>query len=82
MAFDVESKYLYNGFSYLGKDWTRSGDASLPTDSAEVLTSRVTITLLPWTFIETHKTAVQFGGDNSRKPKENSRFVKKEAYVA
>ena len=32
MAFDVESKYLYNGFSYPGKDWTRSGDASLPTD--------------------------------------------------
>ena len=32
MAVDVESKYLYNGFSYLGKDWTRSGDASLPTD--------------------------------------------------
>ena len=32
MAFDVESKYLYNGFSYLGKNWTRSGDASLPTD--------------------------------------------------
>ena len=34
MASDVESKYLhvYNGFSFLGKDWTRSGDASLPTD--------------------------------------------------
>ena len=32
MAVDVESKYLYNGFSYLGKDWTRNGDASLPTD--------------------------------------------------
>ena len=32
MAVNVESKYLYNGFSYLGKDWTRSGDASLPTD--------------------------------------------------
>ena len=33
MAVDVESKYLYNGFSYLGKDWTRSGDASLPTNA-------------------------------------------------
>ena len=32
MAYDVESKYLYNKFSYLGKDWTRNGDASLPTD--------------------------------------------------
>ena len=32
MAFDVESRYLYKGFSYLGKDWTRSGDANLPTD--------------------------------------------------
>ena len=32
MAFDVESKYLYNRCSYLGKDWTRRGDASLPTD--------------------------------------------------
>ena len=32
LAFDVESKYLYNGFSNLGKDWTRSGDDSLPTD--------------------------------------------------
>ena len=38
MAFDVESKYLYNGFSYLGKDWTRSGDASLPTDVVMKLT--------------------------------------------
>ena len=32
MAVDVESKYLYNGFPYLGKNLTRSGDASLPTD--------------------------------------------------
>ena len=32
MAVDIESKYLYNAFPYLGKDWTRSGDASLPTD--------------------------------------------------
>ena len=32
MAVNVESKYLYNGFPYLGKDLTRSGDASLPTD--------------------------------------------------
>ena len=32
MAFDVESKYLYNRFSYFKKDWTRSGNASLPTD--------------------------------------------------
>ena len=32
MAIDVESKYLYNGFPYLGKNLTRSGDASLPTD--------------------------------------------------
>ena len=32
IAVDVESKYLYNGFPYLGKDFTRSGDVSLPTD--------------------------------------------------
>ena len=32
MAVDAESKHLYNGFPYLGKDLTRSGDASLPTD--------------------------------------------------
>ena len=32
MAVDIESKYLYDGFPYLGKDWTRCGDASLPTD--------------------------------------------------
>ena len=32
MVFDVENKYLYNEFSYLGKDWTRNGDASLPTN--------------------------------------------------
>ena len=32
MVFDVESKYLYNRFSYFKKDWTRSGDASLSTD--------------------------------------------------
>ena len=32
MAVDVESKYLYNGFLYLGKNLTRSGDASLPKD--------------------------------------------------
>ena len=59
MAVDVESKYLYNGFSYLGKDWTRSVDASLPTNVvmklmilylAKVSMSRVTITSLPWTF--------------------------------
>ena len=50
MAFDEESKYLYNGFSYLGKDWRRSGDVSLPTDSAKVVTSRLTISSLPWTF--------------------------------
>ena len=32
MAAEVESKYLYNGFPYLGKDSTRSGDVSVPTD--------------------------------------------------
>ena len=32
MAVDVESKYLFNGFSYLGMDLTRSGDASLPME--------------------------------------------------
>ena len=32
MAVDAESKYQYNGFLFLGKNLTRSGDASLPTD--------------------------------------------------
>ena len=32
MAVYVESKYLHNGFPYLGKDLTRSGAASLPTN--------------------------------------------------
>ena len=32
MAFDGESKYLYNGLSCLGKDWMKNGDANLPTD--------------------------------------------------
>ena len=32
MAGEVESKYLYNGFPYLGKDSTRSEDVSVPTD--------------------------------------------------
>ena len=32
MAVNVESKYLCNGFPYLGKDLTRGGDANIPTD--------------------------------------------------
>ena len=32
MAAEVENKNLYNGFPYLGKDSTRSGDVSVPTD--------------------------------------------------
>ena len=32
MAADVKTKYLFNGFPYLGKDDTRSGDTSVPTD--------------------------------------------------
>ena len=29
---DVESKYFYNGFPYLGKNEARSNDVSVPTD--------------------------------------------------
>ena len=32
MAVDVESKYFYNGFPYLGKNEARSNDVSVPTD--------------------------------------------------
>ena len=32
MAVDVETKYLLNCFLYLGKDESRSGDVSVPTD--------------------------------------------------
>ena len=32
MPVDVETKYLFNGFPYVGKDESRSGDVSVPTD--------------------------------------------------
>ena len=32
MAVDVETKYLCNGFKYVEKDESRSGDVSVPTD--------------------------------------------------
>ena len=32
MAVDVETKHLFNGFPYLGKDESSSGDVSVPTD--------------------------------------------------
>lgn len=32
LAVDVENKYLFNGFPYLGKDDTRSADVSVATD--------------------------------------------------
>ena len=32
MAVDVETKYLFNGINYVGKDESRSGDVSVPTD--------------------------------------------------
>ena len=32
MGVDVETKYLFNGFPYVGKDESRSGDVSVPTD--------------------------------------------------
>ena len=32
MAVDVESKYFYNGFPYLGNNEARSNDVSVPTD--------------------------------------------------
>ena len=56
---DVESKYLYNGFPYIEKNLTRSGNASLPTNVVIKLMSplfgqgsmsRVRITSLSWTF--------------------------------
>ena len=31
MAVDVETKYLFSGFPYVGKDESRSGDVSVPT---------------------------------------------------
>ena len=32
MAVDVETKYLFSDFPYVGKDKSRSGDVSVPTD--------------------------------------------------
>ena len=32
MAVDVETKYLFNGFLYAGKDESRSDDVSVPTE--------------------------------------------------
>ena len=32
IAVDVETKYLFNGFLYVGKDESRSDDVSVPTD--------------------------------------------------
>ena len=32
LAVNVENKYLFNGFPYVGKDNTRSSDMPLPTD--------------------------------------------------
>jgi len=32
MAIDVISKYLFNNFPYVGKDESRNGDVSMPTD--------------------------------------------------
>ena len=37
MTVDVESKYLYNRFPYLGKDLARSGDASMPTNVMKLM---------------------------------------------
>ena len=34
MAVDVETKYLFNEFPYLGKDESRLDDASVPTSVA------------------------------------------------
>ena len=39
MAVDVESKDLYNGYPYFGKDLTRNGDASLSKDMVMKLMS-------------------------------------------
>jgi len=32
MSVDVETKYFFIGFLYVGKDESRSGDVSVPTD--------------------------------------------------
>ena len=32
MAVDVETKYLFKSFPYVGKDESRIGDVSMPTD--------------------------------------------------
>jgi len=32
MAVDVKTKYLFNGFPYVGKDESRSDDVSMPTN--------------------------------------------------
>ena len=32
MAVDVETKYLFNGSPYVGKDESRRGDVNVPTD--------------------------------------------------
>ena len=34
MAADVETKYLFNGFRYVGKDESRSANVNMPTDVA------------------------------------------------
>ena len=39
VAAEVESKYFYNGFPCLGKNSTRSGDVSAPTDVVTKLMS-------------------------------------------
>ena len=41
LAVDVENKYLFNGFPYVGKDDTRSLDVSVPTDVVLKLISPV-----------------------------------------
>ena len=32
LAVDVQNKYLFNGFPYVGKDETRNSNVSVPTD--------------------------------------------------
>ena len=38
MAVKVETKYLFNGFPYVGKNENTSGDVSVPTDVVIKLT--------------------------------------------
>ena len=84
VAVNVESKYLYNGCPYLGKDWTRSGDASLPTDvmmklMIPLFSQGFIATLLHFLgpFIETRKMAVQFGGEIQANRRKIQDFLKK-----